>query len=70
MAGTTYKVVGSDGMEQKKLFDGDNFVEPPCSENSSLIQLPNTCIAKNAQGIKEWHQKLTQTERNLQINKL
>jgi len=68
MAGMTYKVLGPDGMEQKMLFDGDNFVEPPCSENSSLSQLPN--IAKNAGGIKEWHQKLTQTERNLQIDKL
>ena len=68
MAGTTYKVMGPDGMEQKMLFDGDNFVGPPCGENASLSQLPNS--AKNARGIKEWHQKLTQTERNLQINKL
>ena len=68
MAGTTYLVQGPYGMVQKMLFDGDNFVEPPCGENASPSQLPN--IAKNAWGIKEWHQKLTQTERNLQINKL
>jgi hypothetical protein len=60
--------MGPGGMEQKMLFDGDIFVRPPCGENSSLSLLPNS--AKNARGIKEWHQKLTQTERNLQINKL
>jgi hypothetical protein len=68
MAGTTCKVMDPDGIELKMLFGGDNFVGPPCSENSSPSLLPN--IAKNAWGIKEWHQKLTQTERNLQINKL
>ena len=68
MAGKTYKVLGTDGIEKKMIFDGENLVGPPSSENSSPSQMPN--MAQNAQDTKEWHKQLTQTERTLLIDKL